>query len=72
MMLTHFILFPITLHFLIKMAKNYIEERKKRRSQYDYEINLLISGMKSSDVLILSQNMGNNLSLRTINTPFER
>lgn len=62
------------------MAKNIQVERKRREGRYEYEINLLIKGLPCSDVYILSNMMGNKLSLRTIQrmrkefitTPYER
>lgn len=62
------------------MAKNIQVERKRREARYEYEINLLIKGLSCNDVFILSDTMGNKLSLRTIQrlkkefitTPYER
>ena len=62
------------------MAKNIQVERKRREARYKYEINLLIKGLYCNDVFILSDTMGNKLSLRTIQrlkkefitTPYER
>lgn len=62
------------------MAKNKQAERIRREIRYEYEIGLLIKGLPCSDVYILSNMIGNKLSLRTIQrmrkefitTPYER
>lgn len=48
------------------MGRNKDNERERREVSYDYEIGLLIKGMSCSNVFLLSKNMGNHLSLRTI------
>jgi hypothetical protein len=48
------------------MPRNKESERERREVSYDYEIGLLIKGMSCSNVFLLSKNMGNGLSLRTI------
>jgi hypothetical protein len=46
--------------------KNKENEHLKLAQKYDYEISLLLNGMKTKEVLTLSKTMGNNLSIRTI------
>ena len=46
--------------------KNKESEHIRLEQKYNYEISLLLNGMPTKDVRMLSKTMGNNLSERTI------
>jgi len=48
------------------MPRDKKKESIKREGKYEYEINLLLTGMSINDVLSLSKTMGSDVSRRTL------